>query len=232
MKKIKFFLFFLTFLWAFPLNAATNKPVVSKPSPEDWLVKKGQELVTILSEEDTKNRYLKLRKIAKEVFNKGEMTRLAMGRHWRTLSESQQADLQHLFVDYFVVSYGSTALGFSNVNIQVSEKQLSGKDILLKTLVDVKFSGTPQKTIEEQKDTPTHFEMLFALRETPEGFYIRDAKIEGQSILMFLRSQLESELKNVSFQVDVFLNKMREKINARYRAAEDLAKLNKNNTPT
>ena len=85
MKKIKFFLFFLTFLWAFPLNAATNKPVVSKPSPEDWLVKKGQELVTILSEQDTKTRYLKLRKIAKEVFNKGEMTRLAMGRHWRTL---------------------------------------------------------------------------------------------------------------------------------------------------
>lgn len=232
MKKIRSFLFFLLGVCFFCADVCAQTPAV-KLSPENWLKKKGSELVSILSEEETKIRYVQLRRIAREVFNQQEMTRLSMGRYWRDLSADQQAALQYLFFDYFVVTYGSISLGGEKVDIKITEKQLSGRDILLKTQINVDFDGvvpagsavkTAQKKQADGKNNENYFEILFALRETPAGYYIRDAKVEGQSVLMFLRSQMEKELQSAGYDSEVFLEAMRKKINQRYRAAEDLAK--------
>lgn len=232
MKKIQTVLFLLVGVCFFCADAYAQTPAV-KLSPENWLKKKGSELVSILSEEETKTRYVKLRRIAKEVFNQQEMARLSMGRYWRDLSADQQAALQYLFFDYFVVTYGTTSLGVEKVDIKITEKQPSGRDILLKTQVDVDFNGiipkeAAAKAAQEKraagKNDETYFEILFALREIPSGYYIRDAKVEGQSVLMFLRSQMEKELQAAGYDPEVFLEAMRKKINLRYRAAEDMAK--------
>ncbi len=232
MKKIRVILFFLVGMCFFGADVFAQTPAV-KPSPENWLKKKGSELVSILSEEETKTRYVKLRRIAREVFNQQEMTRLSMGRYWRDLSADQQAALQYLFFDYFVVTYGTASLGVEKVDIKITEKQPSGRDILLKTQINVDFNGlvpetaaakTAQKKQTAGKNDESYFEILFALRETPAGYYIRDAKVEGQSVLMFLRSQMEKELQTAGYDPEVFLEAMRKKINLRYRAAEDMAK--------
>lgn len=225
-------MFFLVGACSCCVNAFAQTPAV-KDTPENWLIKKGKELVSILSEEQTKSRYVKLRQIAKEVFNQQEMSRLAMGRYWRDLSADQQSALQYLFFDYFVVTYGSTSLGLKNVDIKITDKQPSGRDILLKAVVDINFSGSAKKEIlgqhaqgknnEENKDK-SYFEIMFALREIPSGYYIRDAKVEGQSVLMFLRAQMEKELQTAGYNPEAFLESLRKKINSRYRAAEDMAK--------
>lgn len=231
MKKIRNFLFVLVGVCCFCANARAQTQSV-KPSPESWLKKKGGELVAVLSEEETKTRYVKLRRIAKDVFNQQEMTRLSMGRYWRDFSADQQAALQYLFFDYFVVTYGASSLYVENVDIKVTEKQPSGRDILLKTRVNVDFGGgifqngsnAAQANRPAAKDDENYFEILFALREIPSGYYIRDAKVEGQSVLMFLRSQMEKELQSAGYDPEAFLENMRKKINLRYRAAEDMAK--------
>ncbi|MGN1079800.1 MAG: ABC transporter substrate-binding protein [Alphaproteobacteria bacterium] len=232
MKKVRTFLFLLVGICCFCSGVRAQTPAV-KLSPENWLKKKGSELVSILSEEETKTRYVKLRRIAKEVFNQQEMTRLSMGRYWRDFSADQQADLQYLFFDYFVVTYGTVSLGVEKVDIKITEKQQSGRDVLLKTQINVDFNGLVPKEIgskaaqEKQaagKKDETYFEILFALREIPSGYYIRDAKVEGQSVLMFLRSQMEKELQSAGYDAQAFLDAIRKKINLRYRAAEDMAK--------
>ncbi len=234
MRKIKVFLFLLAGFCCFN-TAAFAQAQPTRVSPEDWLMKKGKELVSILSEEETKTRYVKLRRIAKEVFHQKEMSRLAMGRYWRDFTPDQQAALQYLFFDYFVVSYGTTSLGTADVNIKITEKQPSGRDILLKTQISVNFDGALPKELPGKvsinnnaadNNTDNYFEILFALREIPSGYYIRDAKVEGQSILMFLRSQLESDLQAAGYDPNALLDSMRQKINLRYRAAEDMAKAN------
>ena len=88
MKKIRVILFFWVGMCFFGADVFAQTPAV-KPSPENWLKKKGSELVSILSEEETKTRYVKLRRIAREVFNQQEMTRLSMGRYWRDLSRKR-----------------------------------------------------------------------------------------------------------------------------------------------
>ena len=228
MRKIKIFLFLLAGFCCFNTAAfAQSQP--TRVSPEDWLMKKGKELISILSEEETKTRYVRLRRIAREVFHQKEMSRLAMGRYWRDFTPDQQAALQYLFFDYFVVSYGSTSLGAADVDIKITEKQPSGRDILLKAQVKVDFNSfVPNDLLDKpssgEENTKDYFEILFALREIPSGYYIRDAKVEGQSVLMFLRSQLEKDLRTAGNDPNVFLDAMRQKINLRYRAAEDMAR--------
>ncbi len=227
-KKICFY--FFVSLFSFDVFAQT---VSAKISPEDWLMNKGKELVKILSEEQTKARYVKMRRIAKDVFNQQEMSRLAMGRYWRDFSADQQSAFQYLFFDYFVVTYGTSSLGLDKVDIKIADKKASGKDILISTHITVDFAGAGAQNIPVKKqqdgvsssgEERNYFEIFFALRPTETGYYIRDAKVEGQSVLMFLRNQLEKEFQTAGYDPNELIGSMREKINLRYRAAEDMAK--------
>ncbi|MBR1946260.1 MAG: ABC transporter substrate-binding protein [Alphaproteobacteria bacterium] len=243
MKKLKAVFVFLLFLSSCFSARAQTAAASAEQSPEAWLLKKGYELLDVLSIEETKARYLKLRRIAKEVFNQKEMPRLVMGKNWKNMSVEQQEALQLIFFDYFVVTYGSSSFSFRGVSLQVSEKVPAGKDILLKTKIKLKDEeqlyqsvksiqaqfGSGQKEDQEPSSQAEDgdFEILFALRKKQGGYYIRDAKFEGQSIIMFLRDQIEKEYKRASYDTDVFLEAMRQKINNRYRAAEDLAQKQK-----
>ena len=236
MKKLRVCLIcLLTLCCCEPAVAQTAEKNHSSSSvqaaPEAWLIKKGRELLDVLSVKETKSRYVKLRRLSKEVFNQSEMPRLAMGKYWKEMTSAQQEELQFLFFDYFVVEFGSFSMDFSNVSIHVTETVPSGKDVLLKTSVKMErkkasapsSENKPQFFIEKAENSDS-IEILFALRRTSGGYYIRDAKFEGQSILMFLRSKLEKEYRSVDFEAADLLEKMRVKINSRYRAAEELAK--------
>lgn len=205
---------------------ARAKSVDAKPTPEQWLETKGLELIDILSVKDTKTRFLKLRKIARQVFHQTELPRLAMGKHWNAMTESQRDALRTMFFDYFVVTYGSFSLGFDKVDLNITDKVPSGRDILLKVSANVRFAANSPRNETADGGRGSALEMFFALRETSDGYYIRDAKIEGQSVLMFLRSKMNSEMNAARSDVDAFLESMRTRINSRYRAAEDLSKVN------
>ena len=235
MKKLKKIVIFL--LAALPLCPAARAQTAAAPSPESWLIDRGYRLIRVLSEKETKPRYAGLRRLAAEVFDQNEMPRLAMGRYWRELTPKQQADLKFLFFDYFVVMYGTTSWDLSDAKLKVTDKKPSGRDILLKIAVDTngKFrlpaaDGKKDATAPADENT---LELMFALRETPDGFYIRDAKVVGQSVLMFLRSHLEKEYQSAAMDAEKLINSVRDKINRWYRAAEDMAKAAaaKRNTP-
>ena len=250
MKKIQTILIcFLIICCCGPAQAAVQtRPMAdAQITPETWLVRKGRELLNILSVRQAKERYLKLRRLCKEVFNQKEMPRLARGKYWKNMTSAQQEELQRLFFDYFVVTYGSAGFSFSNVSIHVTETIPSGKDLLLKTKIKIErenhsFSGQPDLASSQESDPAlpsgskasfsldkldkdSIFEMLFALRKKGQEYYIRDAKVEGQSMIMFLRSFLEREFADASFDGEKFLDGVRKKINERYRAAEELAKI-------
>lgn len=227
MKKLKKIVFFL--LTALPLcSAARAQTTAAAASPESWLIDQGYRLIRVLSEKETKPRYAGLRRLAAEVFDQNEMPRLAMGRYWRELTPKQQADLKFLFFDYFVVMYGTTSWDLSDAKLKVTDKKPSGRDILLKISVDtngkIPLSSAKDKGSAATPATEDMLELMFALRETPSGFYIRDVKVVGQSVLMFLRTHLEKEYQSAAMDAEKLINTMRDKINRRYRAAEELAK--------
>lgn len=237
MKSFKIFAVLLIAACIFPVQASAQT-APAKPSPETWLKQKGADLVKALSEFETKARYIKVKQVAKSVLHQREFPRLAFGRYWKELTPQQQDRYRTLFFDYFVVTYASMPLSFEQAQVDVTEKQISGKDILLKTKIDVSFltSGINlslgDKKSPETPATPAGnkaadndnrvIEVFFALRETPDGYYIRDAQLEGQSMLLFARKQLETEYKGAGYVPDAFLDRMQNLIRKKYLSAEEL----------
>ena len=236
MKKLGLLLFFALTFCGFQTQAQMasvyQRPAApqQKPSPEDWLTKKGKELLDILQIHVTKKRYLELGKIAKEVTNPKEMARLSMGKYWKNLTKEQQTQLQDIFIDYFVVAYGTVRFNLGDVSIRVFEKIPSGKDVLLKVKVNTKFkkedlNDIPKRHRDDIPETAEIVEIIFAVRETETGYYIRDAKFEGQSVVMFLRASLEKKYDEVAYDGDALIKSMRKKINDQYAAAEKSAQM-------
>jgi len=234
MKKLKIcFIFFMAAFVCLPAKAQEKHSAPARVSAEKWLIQKSGDLLNILSVQDAKSRYLKLRRFCKEVFNQKEMPRLAMGKYWKEMSPRQQEELQRLFFDYFVVTYGSFSFHSSNVFVRVTETVPQNRDLLMKVLVKMDLDVKEKAAVPQNEKHPVAdlqkdgaFEIMFALRQRAGGYYVRDAKLEGQSILMFLRSHLEQEYKKADSDMEKLLENVRKKINDRYRAAEDLAKKN------
>ena len=82
---------------------------------------------------------------------------------------------------------------------------------MLKVAVDgspvVQISYDSQKTTDQTLN-PMRIELIFALRERADGFYIRDVQIEGQSMLLFLRKEIEDSLRRAGSMPDRFLSDM------------------------
>lgn len=234
MKSFKILAVMLIAACIFPVQArAQTAP--AKPSPETWLQQKGADLVKALSEFETKTRYIKVKQIAKSVLHQREFPRLAFGRYWKELNPQQQDRYRNLFFDYFVVTYASMPLSFEQAKVDIVEKQLSGNDILLKTKIDVSFlmpdvdfqignkkSPAASSSAAGNDNDSRVIEVFFALRETPDGYYIRDAQLEGQSMLLFARKQLETEYKSAGYVPDAFLDRMQNLVRKKYLSAEEL----------
>ena len=236
MKKLKicFVLFWALFISS-PLGAQVKPKTAGRPatqmSPEKWLSEKGRDFLDALSEQSAKTRYVKLRRICNEIFNHEEMTRLSMSKRWNEMTEKQREELKFLFIDYFVVTYGSFGADFSKSTFRVTETVPVKKDFLLRTQVKLSAGIAKAASASQNGAFPNtnkgkgdDFEILFSLRPRAGGYYIRDAKFEGQSVLLFLRTVMEEEYREAGFDTEKLLEKIRKTINDRYRAAEDLAK--------
>lgn len=214
---------------AAPVTKAAEQ---TKPTPEQWLSSKGQTFLQALSEKITKTRYVKTKTIAEEVLNQSELARLAMGKYWREFNPQEQDRYKKVFIDYFIVTYASAALPVKNVKFKITDKRISGQDILLKTSVDASSIIDEPELMD--KVTPIankeskQLELIFAIRERQFGYYyIRDIQIEGQSMLLTLRKELEGMYAADYYVPATLLERMEANVQKKFSEAETLFKQNR-----
>lgn len=209
--------FFLPFMFCLMLAC----PVLAQETPEAWLKVRGEELIKALSNPSMKTRQTQTLRLVENSFNAKELGRLAMGRNWVEFSEAQKERFSSLFMRYFVVTYTSTRLPVDKISFTIDGQVVSGKDTLLKTVVAIAASESFEQTME----TPNEFivmsgvsaeaaslTLIFALRPIDGGYYIRDIQVEGQSLLLFLRKNLDEVYKESNYEPDRMLDEMQEKI--------------------
>lgn len=199
------------FIFLFLLLAAS--PAFAGASPEQWLETKGRELVDALSDKNGINRFENTKKIAETSFHRNELSRLAMGRYWRDLSADRQNQYRDLFLDYFLSVYTEDPLPVKDVKFQITDKRFAPKDVLLKVVVDALPSFARKNAETQTPDERMKLELIFALRERGDSFYIRDVQVEGKSMLLFVRQKIEELYTRADFDPDAFLDRMRQKIN-------------------
>lgn len=185
---------------------------------EKWLSVKGQLLLEMLALSSSTKKRDALTGLAGEVFRQRELARLAIGRYWGELSPEQQEEYVSLFVPYFVSAYGAIPFPVDGVSFRMGGVTPSGKDLLVKTEVDLgdgaqaAYEAAMREDETFQKPEGTTMEIYFALRNKDGGFYIRDVNVMGKSMVMILRGMLEKMYKNAQTNPDEFIQAMRSKI--------------------
>lgn len=202
MKRLFIFLSLLLFA----------RPAFAENSPEQWLEAKGEALVRALSDKNGAARFENTKKVVEDAFHRNELSRLAMGRYWRDFSGKRQELYRDLFLDYFLSVYTENPLPVKDVKFQITDKRFAPKDVLLKVSVDALPAFLGAKSETQDQTERMKLELIFALRERDVGFYIRDVQVEGQSMLLFIRQKIEELYTRSDYDADLFLNKMKQKI--------------------
>ena len=213
------------------VNARMNAAAVNDNlSPvENWLSVKGRELLTTMSLSNSPSKKAALIALAEDVFRERELARMAVGRYWNQMNEEQQDTYVSLFVPYFVASYGSIPLPVNGVSFRMGGVTPSGKDLLVKTEVDL--GDGADEAFESVKGEETAFpkpegsvmEVYFAVREKEGNFYIRDVNVMGKSMVMVLRGMVERMFKSNNSDPNAFLNAMQAKIDREDKRLQMLA---------
>lgn len=211
------------FFWLiFSCAAAFFTPArAQKITPEAWIEDRGRELLKALADPSMKRRQGLVLRLAENSFNAKELSRLAMGRYWVEFSPEQKARFQSLFMRYFVVTYTAAPLPVQGVTFRVQGTAPSGKDLLVKTSVNLASAREFQESLQNANEIismsgvslqAATLTLIFALRSVSDGYYVRDVQVEGQSMLLFLRRKLEDEFRKSNYDIDVLLEGMDEKI--------------------
>lgn len=205
MKKIflSLFLFGTVFLASFQAKAI---------SAQDWLNNRGKALIAAVTEKNAARRYAETKKIIQSSFREKEFARLALGRV-KTLFEQRHIDRYNaLFLDYLLAKYIANPVPVTGVDFTIGEQMPSGRDTLVK--VDLKATAE-YSTLKKNGEFVTadmQIEAIFALRATGADWYIRDVQIEGKSMLLFIRKDIDSLYESLYNDPDELLATMEAKI--------------------
>jgi phospholipid transport system substrate-binding protein len=117
-------------------------------------------------------------------FDFRQMTQLAIGKHWRSASPSQQKALEDAFrsllVNTYTTSLSVAATGKETVEIRPSSAKEGGNDVVVRTVV-----RSPGR-----QPIPVDYRMA----KTAEGWKVYDVIVENLSLVTNYRSSFDSEI--------------------------------------
>tara|TARA_B100000424_G_C22822164_1_gene439729 strand:+ start:257 stop:850 length:594 start_codon:yes stop_codon:yes gene_type:complete len=127
----------------------------------------------------------------------------SLGKHKKTLSESQLRDYEKLFEKYFLKSFSSRLSEYSDPKINVvSQKYINEKYTIVSSIL-VGDEKRPEIKIDWRVYT-----------KNPEKPLIRDLIIEGLSLARTQREEFNSVIKSAEGDINLLLENLRKFINS------------------
>jgi phospholipid transport system substrate-binding protein len=185
MMKIKHFLrliiLFLSVI--FPLYSASA--ALNEVGARQWAEDKGAEILKILAEPNSEDKYAALDKILTTDIDLDHAARFVVGKYWRTMTEEQQTQYVGLFKRYVTALYKNYPLDIATDSVEFKiEKVLPQKDkMLVKCLLLLKALQT------NSDETPKYIKVLFVLKENSNRIQVEDLKVEDSSLLLSFRNR-------------------------------------------
>lgn len=180
--KMKFLLVFLTF-FSFPLLAEL--------APDELVRKTADDVITaIKSDKDIQaGNKSKIYKLAEEKilpnFDFDKISRLVIGKHWRTSSEEQKLQFKEEFKNLLLRTY-AVALGkYQDQKIEFLPMRMKPEDKIV----------TVKSEIIQPGAQPVKVDYVLT-RGGPQGWSVIDIIIEGVSLVTNYRGQFASEIKS------------------------------------
>ena len=192
MFKIKKFLiiFLIPFL---------TTPLASK-EPTTLITEIVNEASMILSSNDpVESKIIKLNNIAETNVDIEGIGMYTLGKYRKNLNESQKIKYKKLFNSYFLKSFSSRLVDYSDPKINVvSEKKINEKYTIVNTVLE-ETSKNPEVKIDWRIYT-----------KNPERPLIRDLIVEGLSLARTQKEEFKSILQNNNEDIDYLFKSLEE----------------------
>jgi len=180
--KIKFLLVFLTFI---------SFPLLAELAPDELVRKTADDVITaIKSDKDIQaGNKSKIYKLAEEKilpnFDFDKISRLVIGKHWRTSSEEQKLQFKEEFKNLLLRTY-AVALGkYQDQKIEFLPMRMKPEDKIVTVKSEIIQSGAQPVKVD-----------YVLTRGGPQGWSVIDIIIEGVSLVTNYRGQFASEIKS------------------------------------
>lgn len=198
MRKILFSLVFIQFLGFQPAIAAElAAPDVLARSVTDEVLGILRSDKEIQSGSQRRARELIETKLAPH-FNFVSMTRLAMGKNWRSANPEQQKILVAEFRALLVQTYTTALTQYKDQKIEYRPLKVSNEDndVLVRSLVQKSGGGEP-------------VQVDYGMEKTDAGWKVYNVKIAGVSMVENYRSTFNAEIQKNG--VDSLIKSLRDK---------------------
>ena len=192
MIKLKFFCIFFFILFIFkPLNAK---------EPSELINELVNEASMILSSSDpVESKIIRLNNIAELNVDIDGIGMYTLGKYRKTLNADQKIKYKKLFKSYFLKSFSSRLVDYSDPKITVvSEKKINEKYTIVNTILE-ETSKNPEVKIDWRIYT-----------KNPERPLIRDLIVEGLSLARTQKEEFKSIMKNNSEDINYLFKSLEE----------------------
>ena len=192
MIKLRFFYIFFFILFLF-------KPLYAK-EPSELINELVNEASIILSSSDpVESKIIRLNNIAELNVDIDGIGMYTLGKYRKNLNEDQKIKYRKLFKSYFLKSFSSRLVDYSDPKINVvSEKKINEKYTIVSTVLE-ETSNNPEVKIDWRIYT-----------KNPERPLIRDLIVEGLSLARTQKEEFKSIMQNNGEDIDHLFKSLEE----------------------
>ena len=178
MKSLKLLLFICTIFLLNNISYAKD--------PSELINSIVNEAALVLKSSDpVESKIIKLNDIAERSVDINGIGMYTLGKHKKTISEEQKAKYQKLFKSYFLKSFSSRLVDYTDPKINVvSQKKINEKYTIVNSVLEA-TSKRPQVKIDWRIYT-----------KNPEKPLIRDLIVEGLSLARTQKEEFNSVIQN------------------------------------
>ncbi len=192
MKSVKFFtIFFCLVLFSNQIQAKVPSLLITE------IVDKAS---TILSSSDpVESKIIKLNDIAERNVDIDGIGMYTLGKYRKLISENEKLKYKKLFKSYFLKSFSSRLVDYSDPKISVvSEKKINNRYTIVSTMLEA-TSKNPEIKIDWRIYT-----------KNPERPLIRDLIVEGLSLARTQREEFNSIMQNNDGDINALFKSLEE----------------------
>ena len=167
------------------ISLIISKPTYAK-NPSDLIKEIVDQASMILSSDDpVESKIIKLNDIAERSVDINGIGMYTLGKYRKSISEEDKSKYQKLFKSYFLKSFSSRLVDYTDPKINVvSEKKVSDKYTIVNSVLEAN-KGRPEVKIDWRIYT-----------KNPEKPLIRDLMVEGLSLARTQKEEFNSVIQN------------------------------------
>jgi phospholipid transport system substrate-binding protein len=193
--------YFLGTLLALLLTVCLQTPILGA-TPEGSVQETTKKIMAILEDpglmppDMAGERKRKIREAVNERFDWSEMSRRALGRHWRKRTKEEKEAFTTVFSKLLEGAYLQKVANYSGEKVRYEDEHIDGK-----------YGAVTAKIITNKNE---EISVEYRLKKKTEDWLVYDVSIEGVSLVNNYRTQFNNILRKSSF--DDLMKRLEEKV--------------------